>query len=109
MARLCCHGAVLLRVSYENTQLASDLIDWQRVTRTFHSDGASLQKRDVRFVADSFSKAHKHSYGWKKRGKIKPALLTPDGLRSLASRYQDKGWTIEIHPVTAERRAFDLA
>ncbi len=80
MAKLSARGSnVTLRMVKEATIEHSDLIDWERVTIVLRSDHHLLQKRDVRFLADTFNPSgRKHSYGWKDKGKLGVTVTSDD-------------------------------
>jgi len=72
MARLNKHGKELLRVEAEIPNPESTLTSWERVTRTYHSDGQVLQKHDVRWKPDlAHPQGELYSYGWKLFAKLK--------------------------------------
>lgn len=88
MAKLSARGRKeVFRVVRERERTDSDLINWERMTYALMSDNSILEKRDVRFSSDN----RKHSYGWKKAGKLREGS-TPEKL--LAS-LQAKGYTKE--------------
>ncbi len=103
MARLAANGAELLRVELEKDHPHNELIDWSRITRTFHrrtrmSGLHSLEKRDVHFRLDgTFSGRRRHCYGWKRRGKCKSTMT----LESIRAKYKAAGWRIIRFRMTA--------
>jgi hypothetical protein len=87
MAKLSARGrTVVVQFSYalDRGPEIDALCDWSRITRAVMSDGAILEKSDVRFRADG----RRHSYGWKVRGKLKPGATG----QQLLERYLTKGW-----------------
>ena len=93
MAKLSAHGAELLRTSLaKEVTDAERMVDWERISRSYHTDGWVLEKIDVHFKPGiGHVNGERHSYGWKRRCKVKPGL-TP---RQIADMAAGKGWTVE--------------
>lgn len=98
MAKLSAHKKELLRVERERDIMDPErLITWERVTRTYHSDGKVLQKYDVRFKADSYHpNGELHSYGWKVEGKIKADRTPQQAVENIVRGIREgtSKWTI---------------
>lgn len=74
MAKLSAHGRTeIVRMERENHAPKSDTIIYEKITVTMMSDGNMLEKRDVIFPAGPYDngKNRRHSWGWKKKGKLK--------------------------------------
>ena len=118
MAKLSARGRTV-QVTTVREQTIIDptaLCDWRRTTRKLMSDGAVLEKLDVRFRDDG----RKHSYGWKVRGKLKAGLTAADYARIYRAPRQDGSpspWTVtdgdvasttdpmvDVHPRVTLRR-----
>ncbi len=68
MAKLNARGRTeLVRLSKVREDPTNDLTNWNRTTVALFSDRTILKKLDVRFTSDG----RRHSYGWKKYGKMK--------------------------------------
>jgi hypothetical protein len=92
MARLKSHGLELLRVQHESAITDSDLITWQRITRTYHADGKTLQKRDVRFKPDSYHpEGELHSSGWKVKSILKKGVTQSDHVAHVIAKIKELG------------------
>lgn len=97
MAKLSAHGTEVARFSKEHETPESTLTSWSKTTYAIMSDGAVLQKRDVRFRPADYEKAQYpngrlSSYGWKKHNKAK--LLVVDD-NDLIEKFTSFGWTRE--------------
>lgn len=80
MAKLSAHGTEVVRLvkEWEVTESESTLINWKRVTVVLMSDRIVLKKEDVRFRSSTFVEGKRHSYGWKKRGKLADHMTTKE-------------------------------
>lgn len=99
MARLSAHGPELVRISCETDTPKSDLTIWERTTRTYHADGVVLEKRDVRFKPThplDPPGGRKHTWGWKKLGKVKgdPREQAKAAIQIVAAG-QKTNWKVE--------------
>jgi hypothetical protein len=91
MAKLKAHGRELLRIEREVSN-ESELTTWDRVTKTYHSDGKILIKHDCRFKPSQYD-AHPgvYSYGWKIWGNVKKGLNIPDAIATVERNIRAKG------------------
>jgi hypothetical protein len=98
MAKLSANGKELLRIQQEREVNDPERnITWQRVTRTYHSNGKILEKCDVRFKPTSYEpKGELHSYGWKVYAKIKKGFDPAEHAAKKAQFIRDgkSVWTI---------------
>ena len=97
MSRLKVHGKELLRIVHER-EIPNDpsrLINWKRITRTYHSDGKVLLKHDVRFIPspNSFGGSDFHSYGWKVHGQAKKGISMYEHIAKVIAGIEAKGAT----------------
>jgi hypothetical protein len=93
MARLKAHGRELLRIEREVTITDPERsTTWEKVTKTYHSDGKILQKHDLRWKPDTY---HPHgelySYGWKLWGNVKKGLNISEAIATVATKIREKG------------------
>ena len=100
MAKLSAHGIELLRIERERKPENDPDVMWERVTRSYRSDGKILQKRDVRFAPDSMDPdGRRYSWGWKLASRVKrdhdivgAYKATRDSVRTKP----DMGWVILV-------------
>ncbi len=97
MAKLNARGRTeVARLSHEvsltpeEVAAKGSLVDWRRYTLVLASDGTILQKVQVRFVANGFSQAYKHDYGWKVHGKLKAGVTSQQWVDAKVAR----GWQL---------------
>lgn len=93
MAKLKAHKQELLRVERELIPTNPDSsTTWERVTRTYHSDGKILQKHDCRFKPSQYEpNPGIYSYGWKVWGKVKPGVEIASAVATIAGNIRSKG------------------
>ncbi len=94
MAKLNARGRTeLVRLSKVREDPTDDLTNWSRTTVALMSDGSVLRKLDVRFSSDG----RRHSYGWKKFGKMRDAVAVPAEalLKQFVDAYLKVGYTRE--------------
>lgn len=93
MAKLSANGLELLRVEQEvDVNDPERSITWQRITRTYHSNGKILQKHDVRFSPSAYRPNGEHySYGWKLYAKLKKGIDPAAHAAKLAATITAKG------------------
>lgn len=94
MAKLSARGRrELVRMEKEDNG-DDEFCDWRRKTISFMTDGRILQKYDVRFKATEYSKARKHSYGWKEYLKLKKDVDLYEAFSNLIKKFEAKGWKL---------------
>lgn len=97
MAKLSARGRKeLARLEKEDNTNDGD-VDWRRKTLAFMDDGRILQKYDVRFTATQYSKAHKHSYGWKEYLKLKKDKDPYEAFPNIIKNFESKGWKVMVN------------
>lgn len=95
MAKLSARGRKeLARMEKEDNTDDGD-VDCRRKTLAFMDDGRILQKYDVRFTATTYSKARKHSYGWKEYLKLKKGVDPREAFPNIIKTFESKGWKLK--------------
>lgn len=71
MAKLSARGRVkVFQVSKEWNLPDTESCSWRRKTVALMSDNTVLEKDDVIFRASGYMREHKHTWGWKVKGKL---------------------------------------
>jgi hypothetical protein len=92
MARLSKHGTELLRIAVEtDIDNPESSTTWERLTRSYMSDGKILEKRDVRFKPTAISRVgESYSWGWKLgRRQLKPTVDIREHVAKIAGIIRD--------------------
>lgn len=87
MAKLSARGRTELARLTRDRSITDELINRERITLAFMSDGNILRKRDVWFRSDG----RYHSYGWK----VLKRLHAHDDIDGAIADYEKKGFTRE--------------
>lgn len=98
MAKLSANGWELLRIEQEvNVSDPERNTTWERITRTYHSNGKILQKHDLRWKPDTYHpQGEFYSYGWKLYARLKKEVEPAEHAAKLAAkiRLSDTKWKI---------------